>query len=229
MTCADVEELAAELALGGVAGAERAAAVAHLAGCDNCRSLVDQLARAADSLLLLAPAAEPPPGFESKVLARIAVAAQPMPVRPLRPARRRLWLAAAAVAVAASLSAVGVAELRHGTSGGGTQVATAPAGVRTALVRDDGGRWTCRAVVYGDDPTWLVVSLDRTDGLNAAFSVEAVPAGNADAVPVGTFTLSDGHGSLATMVPLQATRFQSVRVLDASGHVRYEASFPATA
>jgi hypothetical protein len=229
MTCADVEELAAELALGGVAGAERAAAVAHLAGCDNCRSLVDQLARAADSLLLLAPAAEPPPGFESKVLARIAVAAQPMPVRPLRPARRRIWLAAAAVAVAASLSAVGVAELRHGSSGGGAQVAAAPAGVRTALVRDDGGRWTCRAVVYGDDPTWLVVSLDRTDGLNAAFSVEAVPAGNADAVPVGTFTLSDGHGSLATMVPLQATRFQSVRVLDASGHVRYEASFPATA
>jgi hypothetical protein len=229
MTCAEVEELAPELALGGIAGAERAAAVAHLARCEQCRGLVEELARVADNLLLLAPSVEPPPGFESRVLSRIAVAAQPATARR---GRRRVWLAAAAVAVVASLSAAGVAELRHssdGRTGGTGTVAAAPAGVRTALVRDDNGRWTCRAVVYGDDPTWLVVSLDRNDGLNAAFSVEAVRAGSADAVPVGTFTISDGHGSLATMVGLQADQFQAIRVLDATGHVRYEASFPQQA
>jgi hypothetical protein len=234
MTCADVQALAAELALGGVSGAERAAALGHLARCDNCRGLVDELARAADDLLLLAPSTEPPPGFESRVLARIgaaAAASQPVPLRPSR--RRRVWVAAAAVAAVAALSTVGVAELRSGGgSGGGTATvapAPAPAGVRTALVSDDAGRWTCRAVVYGDNPTWLVVSLDRKDGLNAAFSVEAVRAGDDEAVPVGTFTISDGHGSLATMVGLQAQQFEAIRVLDAGGHVRYEATFPQQA
>lgn len=232
MTCGEVQDLAAELALGSVSGAERAAALAHLARCDDCRGLVDDLARAADNLLLLAPSAEPPPGFESRVLSRIAGAAQPVALRPRR-RRRVAWLAAAAAVVAAaSLSAVGVTELRHGSNGTTTLAAPpAPAGVRTALVRDDGGRWTCRAVVYGDRPTWLVVSLDRNDGLNAAFSVEALPAGgtDADVVPLGTFTISDGHGSLATMVGLQAQQFHTIRVLDSGGHVRYEMTFPEQA
>lgn len=226
MTCAEVEALAAELALGGVAGAERAAALAHLTRCDACRTLVDELARAADGLLLLAPAVEPPPGFESRVLAAIGTASQPVPLRSGRP---RLWLAAAAVVVAAALSGAGVAELRHRGGEPPATVASAPIGVRTALVRDDAGRWTCRAVVYGDDPTWLVVSLDRKDGLNAAFSVEAVRAGSADAVPVGTFTTTDGHGSLATTVSVQTQQFQAIRVLDQTGHVRYEMTFPQSA
>nr|MDQ3641745.1 hypothetical protein [Actinomycetota bacterium] len=85
LTCAQLEDVAAELALGTVAGAERAAALDHLAGCASCRNLVDQLARAADSLLLLAPEAEPPPGFESRVLSRIAPVA-----RPRRGRRRRV-------------------------------------------------------------------------------------------------------------------------------------------
>jgi hypothetical protein len=221
-----VEDLAAELALGTVSGAERAAAVAHLAGCEACRRLVDELSGAADSLLVLAPAVEPPPGFESRVLSRIAAAAQPVALRPAR--RRRVWLAAAAVAAVACLSGFGVAELRDGTGAGrpATPVAAGPVAVRTALVADDAGRWTCRMLVYGDDPTWLVVSLDRNDGLNGAFSVEAVANGSADAVPVGTFTTTDGHGSLTTTVALNAAQFKSVRVLDQTGHVRYEAAFP---
>jgi hypothetical protein len=221
-----VEALAAELALGGVSGAERAAALAHLTGCDACRTLVDELARAADGLLLLAPAVEPPPGFESRVLAAIGTASQPV---PLRSGRTRLWLAAAAVVVAAAVSGAGVAELRHRGGKPPATVASAPIGVRTALVRDDAGRWTCRAVVYGDDPTWLVVSLDRKDGLNAAFSVEAVRAGSADVVPVGTFTTTDGHGSLATTVSLQTQQFKAIRVLDQTGQVRYEVTFPQPA
>ena len=39
MTCAQVQELAAELALGSVWGTERAAALAHIAGCASCRTL----------------------------------------------------------------------------------------------------------------------------------------------------------------------------------------------
>ena len=226
MTCAEVEELAAELALGTVSGTERAASLAHLAGCDACRELVGELSEAADSILVLAPPDEPPPGFESRVLARIAAASPPVAIHP---ARRRLWLGAAAVVLVAAMTGVGVADLRHRhyDERPVSAAAGAGAGVRTALVSDAGGRWTCRAVVYGEDPTWLVVSLDRTDGLSAAYSVEAVRAGEAEPVPVGRFTISDGHGSLATMVGLPPGQFQAIRVLDQTGKVRYEAPFPA--
>jgi anti-sigma factor RsiW len=228
MTCAEVEDLAAELALGGIGGAERAVALAHLARCDACRTLVDQLARAADSILLVAPAVEPPAGFESRVLARIAAAAEPVPLRP-RGSRRRVWLGAAAVALVAAMSGVGVAELgQRGDGRSVTQVAPI-ASVRTALATDPAGRWTCQVVVYGTQPTRLVVSLDRTDGLSAGFSVEALREGSEDAIPVGTFTISEGHGSLATTVDLQAGQFRAIRVLDQTGKVRYEAVFPPAA
>jgi hypothetical protein len=67
-----------------------------MAECARCRAVVADLASAADSVLLLAPTIEPPPGFESRVLARAAAS-------PVAPARRR-WprLAAAAAIVAAA-------------------------------------------------------------------------------------------------------------------------------
>ena len=214
LTCAQLEELAAELALGTVSGSERAAALDHLARCAACRDLVDQLARAADSLLLLAPDAEPPPGFESRVLARIAPAARPRAGR-----RRRVMTGVAAAALVAALSGAGAAMLDDDRR---------PADIRTALASDDQGRWRCRAVVYGENPTWLVVSLDRTDDLSAAFSVEAVRAGSATPVPVGTLTIDKGHGSFARAIEVPADDLQTVRVLDAGGRLRYEMSFPPT-
>jgi hypothetical protein len=213
VTCAELEELAAELALGNVSGAERASALDHLAGCAACRELVADLAGVADRMLLLAPVIEPPPGFESKVLARMGVA----PARDARPPRyRRLLVAVAAVALVAGLSSAGAAWL--------SDEAERPVGIRTALVAD-AGRWTCRAVVYGDRPTWLVVSLDRTDGLSSSFSVEAFHTGSDTPVPVGNLVLDQGHGSLARTVQLPAGEVEKVRVLDGKGVVRYEMTF----
>lgn len=218
LTCAQLEDLAAELALGTISGAERAAALDHLAGCAPCRNLVDQLARAADSLLLLAPETEPPPGFESRVLSRMRVAASPVISLASR-RRRRALVGVAAVALVAGLSVGGAAVLDDDRR---------PSDVRTALASDVGGRWTCRAVVYGDDPTWLVVSLDRTDDLSATFSVEAVHTGRPTPVPVGALTIDQGHGTFARPIELPADDIQSVRVLDANGAVRYEVRFPPT-
>ena len=214
MRCPELEELAAELALGTVSGAERAAALDHLAGCASCRALVDELARVADRMLQVAPVVEPPPGFESKVLTAVGVrpAAQPR-----LPRRRRMPVGVAAMVMVAALSGGAAAWLVGDDR---------PAEIRTALVADDRGRWTCRAVVYGDDPTWLVVTLDRTDSLNASFSVEALLAGRADAVPVGTLTITDGHGTLAQAIGLRAEDLDSVRVLDSTGRVRYEVKLP---
>lgn len=215
MTCAELEALAAELALGTVAGAERARALDHLAGCAACRELVDDLAGLADRMLLLAPVIEPPPGFESKVLSRMGVAA---PVRELRPSRRRrLLVGIAAAAMVAGLSTAGAAFVAGESE--------RPVEVRTALAADNEGRWRCRAVVYGEKPTWLVVSLDRMDGSNNSYSVEALRAGNPTPLKVGTFSLEQGHGTLARQVELPAGDLESVRVLDSGGRVRYEMFF----
>jgi hypothetical protein len=81
--CDEVEDLGAEFALGLLDGADRAAVVAHLEGCRACRSRVALLAEAGEQMLLVAPSAEPPPGFEQRVLDRLG----PQGIRP-RPSSR---------------------------------------------------------------------------------------------------------------------------------------------
>ncbi len=75
MSCDEFAEVAAELALGVLTGRERAAALAHLDGCEFCREQVRELTMAGDELLALLPSAEPPAGFESRVLERIGLTA----------------------------------------------------------------------------------------------------------------------------------------------------------
>ena len=216
LSCAEAEALAPELALGTLDGAERAAVLSHLAGCAKCRELADKLAGVADGLLLLAPRAEPPPGFETRVLDRIgASVAADRTRRPRRP--RRGLVGIAAVALVAALAGAGLALL------GGSDKASGD--LHTALASDDRGRWTCRAVAYGTDPTWLFVALDRRDGANRSFTVEARRVGDATPIAIGHLTLQDGHGSLATLLQVPAPELHSIRMLDETGRVRYEAKF----
>ena len=72
LTCDELRAMAAEVALGILPGAERADALGHLEHCVGCRVLVEGLAQTGDALLLLAPEADPPMGFESRVAARVA-------------------------------------------------------------------------------------------------------------------------------------------------------------
>jgi len=75
MSCDEFAGVAAELALGVLTGRERAAALAHLDGCESCREQVRELIMVQDELLALLPAQEPPAGFESRVLERIGLTA----------------------------------------------------------------------------------------------------------------------------------------------------------
>ena len=76
--CAAVSEALVDLALGVLAGEERTAAVAHLEGCPRCSRWVAELSAASNELLHLAPAAEPPIGFEARVFERLGLK-QPVP------------------------------------------------------------------------------------------------------------------------------------------------------
>jgi anti-sigma-K factor RskA len=75
MSCDEFAEVAAELALGVLTGRERAAALAHLDGCESCREQVRELTLVQDELLALLPSQEPPAGFESRVLERLGLSA----------------------------------------------------------------------------------------------------------------------------------------------------------
>lgn len=75
MSCAELADVAAELALGVLTGRERAMAVAHLDQCDACREDVRQLMATGEQLLELLPPAEPPVGFETRVLERLKLSA----------------------------------------------------------------------------------------------------------------------------------------------------------
>jgi hypothetical protein len=99
--CAEVRELAPELALGIVGGPQRADALQHASECGPCRVLVGELSEAADALPLLAAEAEPPSGFEERVLSALK--------SPQRRTRRRIAAAVAVTAAAATIvSIVGV-------------------------------------------------------------------------------------------------------------------------
>jgi hypothetical protein len=77
MTCAHVHDVAAELALGALTGRERADAIAHLGKCRACRENVRRLMATGGQLLELLPPAQPPAGFETRVLAQPGMPASP--------------------------------------------------------------------------------------------------------------------------------------------------------
>jgi hypothetical protein len=96
MTCAQLHDVAAELALGVLTGRERATAIAHLEKCRACREEVRQLMAVGGLLPELLPPVEPPAGFETRVLQRLGASVQsesqsearPLP-RPERSPRHR--------------------------------------------------------------------------------------------------------------------------------------------
>src|ERR1700722_10236174 len=91
MTCAQLHDVAAELALGVLTGRERATAIAHLERCKACREEVRQLMAVGGLLPELLPPVEPPAGFETRVLQLLGASAQSesqSEARPLPPPER---------------------------------------------------------------------------------------------------------------------------------------------
>ncbi len=218
--CGGSEGWGAELALGLLSGPERAAGLSHLAGCPSCREQVDELARVADHLLLLAPEAEPPAGFESRVLAAVGSAATEGVV-PVAPGGRGLGRGRRVGVVAALVAAA---------LGGGVLASTIrspgphdPTALRTGLAVSASGRVSCRVVVSGDRPASVLVSLDGYPGDDTDVSVEMVTV-TGDVVPVGPVHVTGGHGLLVSTLDLDAKSLGLMRMLNREGKVIYEAT-----
>jgi anti-sigma factor RsiW len=236
LTCSDFAALAPELALDLLSGDERAAALSHLAGCRACQTNLDDLARTADALLLLAPSGEPPAGFESRVLARLAdeEGAQPAEKRfPFRSpgsgsrgrtGRRHRWMPLGLVAaLLVATATVGVIVGRHSARH------PQPSAIRTATVWADNFRSTCHIVaVPGTDGQGaeVLLRLDEAAEAPSAYPVLVEPASGGRPVALGSVQVVDGHGAFDRVVPLRVGRIRGVQVMEEDGHrLRYEASF----
>jgi len=198
--CDEVRAVAADLALDELTGAERAAALAHLSQCPECRTEVAELAAVADAVLLAAPSVEPPAGFESRVLAR------------LTPPRPRAWLPRVA-AVAAAAALVGGA-----------------AGFALAAREDASRALPMAAVFHSasGEPNGSLVLLDGPDRMTCVFegerfggdyAVEVELAGG-EVTEVGRFTAAGPPWTWTVALPTDATEVRRVIVRDGEGVVR---------
>lgn len=239
MSCREFSEVAAELALGVLTGRERAAAIAHLDQCDACRENVRQLTMTGEGLLDLLPAAEPPAGFETRVLERIGVAtpapgparrarvfpfgrrpagqAAPAASRPRQAGWTRRTLAAAAVAIAVVAGGLGGWGLGIGTS----SPASTPLSSATLLSASH--QTVGKIFLYQGSPRWLYMSVDMPSGDGTVLC--QVVSRDGHVTTVGSLRLADGHGywgSPATGAPGQLT---GARLVTPQGTVLATASF----
>jgi hypothetical protein len=184
LSCVEVKELASELALGVLDGPHRAAALGHLDSCATCRQLVEQLAQAADSLYALAPGADPPLGFETRVMSRL---------RPARP-RRRLRLVGAVVVAAIVSSGLTVAIVRHRDAANQRLTREYVAALRVlggrslqaAELRDPEGHRAGEVFLYDGHPSWWFVALDHPAAAPVALELELTSGRRLQFDPVGT-------------------------------------------
>lgn len=236
--CPAMRSLLAELATGAAAGHDRAWALGHIAGCPACRAELAELAKVADGLLLLAPPSEPPPEFESAVLARLEAAPGPSGQRPghaaPRPSRWRPGRAAprpswrrpgrAALAAAAAVAALLVA------SGGtaaivyqrGEQDRAVAEQYRQTLEVADGrylraarlvtaaGERSGTVFLYQGHPSWLMVTVTAapTDGRH---EIRVLERGGA-AHTVGSCQLAGGAGTAGYRLDIPVAQVAGVQL-----------------
>ena len=192
MTCADVHLLAAEAALGLVSGADRAALLAHLETCERCRALVHDMTTVADALVLASPQADPPPGFEQRVLSRLGATAP-----------RRRWATVMGAAAAVILVIAAFALGRAGSP-------TSP-GIREVAMRTPSGRTVGEAYLHDGEPSWVFAAVPGWKDDLTEFHLQVTLAD-------GTTTDASGIGSWGTVVS-DSRQVRSVALIGADGQV----------
>jgi hypothetical protein len=237
MTCEKLREIGAELALGILPGRERAAAVAHLDRCADCREYVGQLTLVGDGLIGLLPGCEPPVGFETRVAQALTqgTPAQDGRARVRVPGARsrrfggrlRLRLASA---VAALVLAVGF---------GGWAVGTAIENVVAGASRSAGneadllhGDLTSAAAskqsageVYAHtgSPGWIYMTVDltgtRTHTPYSGMVSCLLERRDGGTVRTGSFTLHEGRGFWGGPTPVDPASVSGARLTAPDGTV----------
>jgi hypothetical protein len=207
-----VEELAPELALGTLPGDQRAAVLAHLDGCRDCRRLLNRLSDTADSLLRVAPEVEPPAGFTRRVLAG------------LKPAPRRRWRPLALVAAVALVFGLAIGYV-PGHLGSGS-VATVMVASFVHTNAEPGEELAGKIYARADRPSWVFMTLHGA-GSDESYACDLVLK-DGRTVPIGSFTMHGGAGSWGRAVDVTLANVRVVELRDANGGVVATAALTAS-
>jgi hypothetical protein len=204
VTCGQFRELAPELALEVLPGAERAAAIAHLERCAACRDHLSRLAAIGDGLLGLVPGHEPSSGFETRVLGRLCH-------RP--PARRRGLLAAAAVVIAVG---AGVGGSAIGAAAAHPAVSAVAQPLRTGIFTIHGHE-AGQIFLYTGSPAWVYMAVD-TDHPTDTITCQ-VRRTDGSLVTIGEFPIWHGYGYWGAPLVLDPSSVTEARLVASDGTI----------
>ncbi len=216
--CEAVRDLLPELAAGVAAGDDRARALAHLAGCPDCRRELAELSAVIDELVLLAPPREPSPGFESAVLSALTPRGRwrPRPVVLAAAASLIGALLAGGVVWARTADDVQLAHRYRHT----LDVADGEYFLAAPVHGGAGGHGTVFA--YEGSPSWLFVSLEDSPW-TGRYEVQVVTT-DGRIVDAGWCEVQDGRGSWGRTVGVSVHDISAVRMI-APGTGTLRASF----
>ena len=202
----------AEYTLGILDGRARSDLLDHVNTCEECATEIAEFTKVADALLYAVPGVEPPVGFESRVVERIARSSSTVLKRPRR-ARGLFALVAAAVLLS---FAGGWAFHRLMTTTINVNVKSAIGQMerRSLLAK---GTAVGTVYAYSGTPSWMFVSVDAPLALNLVKCV--VLTGSGARVDVGTFALAHGKGAWGTSLPVPFQSVKSIELTSSSGVV----------
>ncbi|BDM74118.1 hypothetical protein HEK616_76050 (plasmid) [Streptomyces nigrescens] len=244
LTCEQLHETGAELALGVLSGRERAEAAAHLDRCADCREYIEQLALAGDGLLSLLPGREPPAGFETRVARRLTRLQAARDGR--EPARssglRRTGLRRGVRLRVASAAAVLALGFGFGGWAVGTAIENLAAGPAPS-VQAGAGMLRANMTAAGTNPPqrvgeiyahpgprgWVFMSVDLADA-GIRYSGKAtctLERTDGTTVRLGTFNLRNGYAYWGTPASVNPSTLSGARLTSTDGHVLATAHFTA--
>jgi len=218
LSCPEFGRITAELALGVLPGPERARAIAHADHCPDCRDLLRRYTDVGDGLLHLVPPAEPPVGFEQRVVHRLGLSGRPKRLR------HRFALAAAAVVIALAAGAGGMA-IGNQIHNRGTReqpVGASASGLRQAPLLA-GPRQVGTVYLYTGRPSWLYMDVDVPAGTDQVVCLMRTNDG--DEVTVGSFAVSGNEGYWGVPSPIAPAALAGARLADTHGRSLATANF----
>ena len=209
--CDELATDLAELALGTLSGRQRADALAHVESCPRCSEELEQLSRAADAVVLAAPDADPPIGFEVRLLEQMGASS---------PSRHRRFRPRIVIPVAAAAAVVGLG-IGLGLAYSGAPAPTTVAGphrspvVSAALVEN--GRNVGHVVAFGGAKPWLSMVLEDSAAHGTVNCVVVTDDGVTH--HVGTFVARKGYGSWISPLHVDPANLETAEIVSPSGTV----------
>jgi hypothetical protein len=189
------------LALGTLAGRPRAEILDHIERCAECAAELEGLSAGADALLLLAPEATPPAGFDRRTIASMTGGGERRRSIPTRLAA----LAAAALfalGVGIGIGAIVTRAPTHDPSFASAPL-TSPSGASGTVVLSLGGR------------AWMFMTLDDVQA-NGPIAC-TVTLKNGVRETVGHFRMESGYGAWAVWLSVPASAVSHVAIVDGAG------------